>query len=148
MPGLATDAQAHSTAAAEQGVVDGEATLLLLLADLADVDRDFVICIDNLHELTDPEAWQVMAHLLAQRPKNMRLRLASRFLPMPLGRLRLIPGLSFIHQDVLAFTQTDVMAWLEQTQIGHVQQLSLTLMARLRGWPGRAGLVVGRRAAA
>jgi LuxR family maltose regulon positive regulatory protein len=139
MMGVATDALAHWSTTMNQGSLDCEEVLLLFLTELADLDCSLVLVLDNVHEIKDPAAWQVIQYLMTQLPPNMRLLMASRYIPNALGRLRLDSRLEFIKQQDLAFNFQQVTAWLQQAGINDPQQ-ALSLMQRMQGWPAGMGL--------
>ena len=139
MTGVATDALAHWSATMNQGSLDCEEVLLLFLSELADLNCSLVLVLDNVHEIEDSAAWQVIHCLMDQLPPNMRLLMASRYIPNALGRLRLDPRLEFIKQQDLAFNFQQVTAWLQQAGINDQQQ-ALNLMQRMQGWPAGLGL--------
>lgn len=137
--GVATDALAHWLATMNQGSLDCEEVLLLFLDELASLNCPLIVVLDNVHEIEDPAAWQVIQSLMTQLPGNMRLLMASRFIPNALGRLRLDPRLEFIKQQDLAFDFQQVTAWLQQADI-YDQQQAFNLMERMQGWPAGLGL--------
>jgi LuxR family maltose regulon positive regulatory protein len=137
--GVATDALAHWSATMSQGSLDCEEVLLLFLNELTDLSRSLVIVLDNVHEIEDTAAWHVIQCLITQLPPNVRLLIASRYIPNSLGRLRLDSRLEFIKQQDLAFNFQQVTAWLEQAGINDQQQ-ALVLMQRMQGWPAGLGL--------
>jgi LuxR family maltose regulon positive regulatory protein len=139
MPGIATDALAYWSATMSQGSLDCEEVLLLFLNELAALNGSLVIVLDNVHEIEDPAAWHVIQCLMIQLPANVRLLMASRYIPNSLGRLRLDSRLEFIKQQDLAFNFQQVNAWLEQAGINDQQQ-ALVLMQRMQGWPAGLGL--------
>jgi LuxR family maltose regulon positive regulatory protein len=137
--GVATDALAHWLATMNQGTVDCDEVLLLFLDELKDLNCALVLVLDNVHEIEDVAAWQVIRSLITQLPGNMRLLMASRYIPVALGRLRLDPNLEFIKQQDLGFNFQQVTRWLQQAGIDD-QQLALNLMQRMQGWPAGLGL--------
>ena len=137
--GVATDALAHWLATMNQGSLNCEEVLLLFLDELADLNCSLILVLDNVHEIEDPAAWKVIQSLMTQLPKNMRLLMASRYIPNALGRLRLDPRLGFIKQQDLAFNFQQVTQWLQQAGINDQQQ-ALNLMQRMQGWPAGLGL--------
>jgi LuxR family maltose regulon positive regulatory protein len=139
IPGVATDALGHWLATAEQGSVSPEEVLILLLDELKDLNCPLILVLDNLHQINDEKAWQVVQFLITHLPQNLRLIFSSRFIPVSLGRLRLDARLGFIRQDELAFDLGDTSAWLKQAGIQDQQQ-ALNLMQRMQGWPAGLGL--------
>ena len=137
--GVATDALAHWHATMGQGSLDCEEVLLLFLDELASLNCPVIVVLDNVHEIDNSDAWQVLQSLMAQLPANMRLLMASRFTPKALGRLRLDPRLAFIKQQDLAFNFQQVTKWLLNAGINEHQK-ALNLMERMQGWPAGLGL--------
>jgi LuxR family maltose regulon positive regulatory protein len=137
--GVATDALAHWQATMNQGSLDSDEVLLLFLSELAGLNSSIVFVLDNVHEIKDPAAWYVIQSLMTQLPNNVRLLMASRYVPNALGRLRLDPRLAFIKQQDLAFNFQHVNSWLQQAGIADQQQ-ALNLMQRMQGWPAGLGL--------
>ncbi|MEH6449477.1 MAG: LuxR C-terminal-related transcriptional regulator [Oleispira sp.] len=137
--GVATDALAHWLATMSQGTLDSDEVLLLFLDELADLNGSLVLVLDNVHEIEDPAAWRIIQSLMTQLPANVRLLMASRYIPNALGRLRLDPRLAFIKQQELAFNFQQVDRWLQQAGIVDPQQAH-NLMQRMQGWPAGLGL--------
>lgn len=137
--GVATDALAHWLATMNQGTLDSDEVLLLFLDELADLNGSLVLVLDNVHEIEDPAAWRIIQSLMTQLPDNVRLLMASRYIPNALGRLRLDPRLAFIKQQELAFNFQQVDRWLQQAGIVDQQQAH-NLMQRMQGWPAGLGL--------
>jgi LuxR family maltose regulon positive regulatory protein len=137
--GVATDALAHWLATMNQGSVDCDEVLLLFLDELKDLNCPLILVLDNVHEIEDAAAWQVIRSLITQLPSNMRLLLASRYIPVSLGRLRLDSNLEFVKQQDLGFNFQQVTSWLQQAGIDDQQQ-ALNLMQRMQGWPAGLGL--------
>lgn len=137
--GVATDALAHWLATMNQGTLDSDEVLLLFLDELADLNGSLILVLDNVHEIEDPAAWRIIQSLMTQLPDNVRLLMASRYIPNSLGRLRLDPRLAFIKQQELAFNFQQVDRWLQQAGIVDQQQAH-NLMQRMQGWPAGLGL--------
>lgn len=139
IPGVVTDALAHLLSSNNQKNNDYEAVLLLLIDELKDLNCPLVLVMDNLHCIDHSAAWQVVQYIMMQLPKNMRLVLSSRYIPVALGRLRLDPRLDFIKQAELSFNLHNIDCWLKQNGIDD-QQRALSLMQRIQGWPAGLGL--------
>jgi LuxR family maltose regulon positive regulatory protein len=109
MMGVATDALAHWSTTMNQGSLDCEEVLLLFLTELADLDCSLVLVLDNVHEIEDPAAWQVIQYLMTQSPPNMRLFAVNPtiYSPSEFGE-RLIDGQSFLTK-VMAQAPIDLL---------------------------------------
>jgi LuxR family maltose regulon positive regulatory protein len=109
MMGVATDALAHWSTTMIQGSLDCEEVLLLFLTELADLDCSLVLVLDNVHEIKDPAAWQVIQYLMTQLPPNMRLFAVNStiYSPSEFGEC-LIDGQSFLTK-VMAQAPIDLL---------------------------------------
>lgn len=139
IPGIATDALAHWFSMVEQGNVLNEDVLILLFDELKDINSPVVLVLDNAHRIEDLAAWQVVRYLMTHLSDNLRLVIASRFIPVSLGRLRLDAQLEFIKQKDLLFSAQDINQLLKKSGINNPQQ-ALQLMQRMQGWPAGIGL--------
>ena len=89
-----------------------------VLAELAEHrDRTFLV-IDDLHELTSPEALAQLTRLLEKLPPHVHAILATRrSLPLRLHKLRLAGDLAEIRTADLRFTQRETREFLEASGI-------------------------------
>ena len=133
-PGLGERAIAalRSPAADLVGVV-----LPQLLNDLAGLDRDLVLVVEDYHLITAPEVHRTLAYLIERSPATLRVVLSTRADPaLPLGRMRARGELAEIRADDLRFTDDET----EQFLVGSLGlELSRADLARLQsrteGWP-------------
>ena len=80
-------------------------------------DRTFLV-IDDLHELTSPEALTQLTRLLEKLPQHVHAILATRRdLPLRLHKLRLAGELAEIRAADLRFTQRETREFLETSGI-------------------------------
>src|SRR5260370_14147193 len=80
-------------------------------------DRTFLI-IDDLHELTSPEALTQLTRLLEKLPQHVHAILATRrSLPLRLHKLRLAGDLAEIRTPELRFTQRETPVFLPASAI-------------------------------
>ncbi|HSK25324.1 MAG TPA: LuxR C-terminal-related transcriptional regulator [Jiangellales bacterium] len=110
--------------------------LTALLNDLATVDGDIVLVLDDYHAVDDPEVQEGMAYVLDHVPPRLHLVIAGRADPaLPLARLRARGGLVEIRAADLRFTPDEAVAYLNG-----VMGLELTagevtaLEGRTEGW--------------
>jgi LuxR family transcriptional regulator, maltose regulon positive regulatory protein len=89
-----------------------------ILADLTETrDRTFLI-IDDLHELTSPEALTQLSQLLIQLPDHVHAILATRRdLPLRLHKLRLAGELAEIRAADLRFSESETRQFLAASGI-------------------------------
>ena len=139
-PGLATAALQHWKDTSRRGQVDTEQVLLLWLQDLLAYPRPLLICLDDVQNLTSDSSWQLLVRLLEQLPEQVTMLLASRSLPGPLGRLRLLRRLHWLDTNTLRFSDDDTQHLLQQHGVVAAARLVPELSRRLQGWP--AGLAI------
>jgi LuxR family maltose regulon positive regulatory protein len=97
-------------------------------------DRTFLI-IDDLHELTSPEALRQLTSLLEELPQHVHAILATRRdLPLRLHKLRLAGELAEIRAADLRFTQRETREFLETSGIVLSEGRAAKLHQRTEGW--------------
>ena len=98
-------------------------------------DRTFLV-IDDLHELTSPEALTQLARLLQKLPPHVYAILATRRdLPLRLHNLRLVEGdLAEIRAGDLRFTERETRDFLEASRIALSEAGAAKLHQRTEGW--------------
>ena len=97
-------------------------------------DRTFLI-IDDLHELTSPEALTQLVRLLEKLPEHVHAILTTRHdLPLRLHKLRLAGELAEIRAADLRFTQRETSEFLEASGIVLSEGRAATLHQRTEGW--------------
>ncbi len=97
-------------------------------------DRTFLV-IDDLHELTSPEALTQLTRLLEKLPQHAHAILATRrSLPLRLHKLRLAGDLAEIRTADLRFTQCETREFLEASGIALSEAGAATLHQRTEGW--------------
>jgi len=97
-------------------------------------DRTFLV-IDDLHELTSPEAFKQLTRLLEKLPQHVHAILATRRdLPLRLHKLRLAGGLAEIRAADLRFTELETHQFLEASGIALSEAGVARLHQRTEGW--------------
>jgi LuxR family transcriptional regulator, maltose regulon positive regulatory protein len=97
-------------------------------------DRTFLI-IDDLHELTSPEALTQLTRLLEKLPQHVHAILATRRdLPLRLHQLRLAGDLAEIRAADLRFTQLETREILAAAGIALSEAGAAKLHQRTEGW--------------
>jgi len=106
-----------------------------VLTELAEHrDRTFLV-IDDLHELTSPEALTQLTRLLEKLPQHVHAILATRRdLPLRLHKLRLAGGLAEIRAADLRFTQRETHQFLATSGIALSEAGVAKLHQRTEGW--------------
>src|SRR5262245_14654718 len=133
-PGLGERALA---ALGSPGAARVEVVLPLFLNDLAGLDRDRVLVIEDYHLISSQEVHQTVAYLIERSPPALRIVLSTREdPPLPLGRIRARGELAEIRTDDLRFTDEEADTFL--TGILGIELPSADvarLQARTEGWP-------------
>jgi LuxR family maltose regulon positive regulatory protein len=97
-------------------------------------DRTFLI-IDDLHELTSPEALTQLTRLLERLPPHVHAILATRRnLPLRLHKLRLAGELAEIRTADFRFTPRETREFLEASGIALSEASAAKLHQRTEGW--------------
>ncbi len=97
-------------------------------------DRTFLV-IDDLHELTSPEALAQLTRLLEELPQHVHAILATRRdLPLRLHKLRLAGDLAEIRSADLRFTERETRQFLEASGIALSDAGVARLHQRAEGW--------------
>ncbi len=140
VPGVARQALLHWHETGRRGQVDTEQVLLLWLQELVSRQQPLLLCLDDVQVLTDESSWQLLVRLLEQLPDPVTVILASRNLPGPPGRLRLLSSLHWLHSPELRFSDDDTQRLLQQHGLAQAAVLVPALSRRWQGWA--AGLAI------
>lgn len=114
-----------------------EVALPLLLNDLAALDSEIVLVLDDYYFITNAEIHDALKHLVDRLPGALRLVIATREdPPLPLGRLRARGELGELRASDLRFSDHEAAAFLSD---GLGLELAADdvgrLQARTEGWP-------------
>jgi LuxR family maltose regulon positive regulatory protein len=107
-----------------------------VLAELAEARGDITLAIDDLHELTSPEALGQLTRLLTKLPPRTHAVLTSRRdVPrLRLHRLRLAGELTEIRAADLRFSERETRELLEASGIALSAAGAALLHQRTEGW--------------
>jgi LuxR family maltose regulon positive regulatory protein len=106
-----------------------------VLSELADARSGVTLVIDDLHELTSPEALAQLARLLTGLPPQVHAVLATRRdLPLRLHQLRLAGELAEIRAADLQFTERETSELLDASGIALSEAGAALLYQRTEGW--------------
>jgi LuxR family maltose regulon positive regulatory protein len=113
------------------------AVLPLFLNDLAGLDRELVLVIEDYHLISSEEMHQAVAYLIERSPPALRIILSTREdPPLPLGRLRARGELAEVRADDLRFTDAEANTFLTGSLGIELSSADVTrLQARTEGWP-------------
>jgi LuxR family maltose regulon positive regulatory protein len=112
-------------------------------SELVGARSDITLVIDDLHELSSPEATAQLTRLLADLPPRVHAVLATRHdLPLRLHRLRLAGELAEIRAAALRFSEEETRALLAASGIA-LSEAGVTLLhQRTEGWAAALRLAV------
>jgi LuxR family maltose regulon positive regulatory protein len=114
-----------------------EVALPLLLNDLAGVEGELALVIDDYHLITNPEIHEALTWLIERSPPSFRLVLATREdPPLALGRLRARGDLGEVRAGELRFTDAETATFLTEALGLELSDDDVArLQARTEGWP-------------
>src|SRR5580698_4314651 len=114
-----------------------------VLSELAEARERLVLVIDDLHELSSPEAAGQLTALLTRLPPGVRAIVATRRdLPLRLHKLRLAGDLAEIRAAQLRFTEHETRQLLAAAGIALPGHLAAMLHQRTEGWAAGLRLAV------
>ena len=122
----------------EQDFVD--AIVPRLLNELASLEREVVLVLDDYHAITSSACHRSVELFLTREPANVRIVVSSRVdPPFPLGTLRARDELLELREGDLVFTAPETSRFLnEALGLGLSPRAATTLHEHAEGWP--AGL--------
>jgi LuxR family transcriptional regulator, maltose regulon positive regulatory protein len=121
----------------------GSALADKVLSELEESGDRFVLVIDDLHELSSPEAAGQLTALLTRLPPGVRAVVATRRdLPLRLHKLRLAGDLAEIRAAQLRFTEHETRQLLAAAGITLPEQTTAMLHQRTEGWAAGLRLAV------
>ena len=105
--------------------------------DLADIDDDVYLFLDDYHRITDTEIRDSVSYLLRYAPTQFHLVITATGEPsLPLARLRAHNQLLEIDTETLRFDLEETFRFLEQENIGGLEPAEVRLLhAKTEGWP-------------
>ena len=114
---------------------NGRAMVDRVLSELADQRGRLILIIDDLHELTSPDALAQLTRLLTNLPGDVHAVLATRRdLPLRLHQLRLAGELAEIRAADLRFSERETRELLEASGIALSDAGAALLHQRTEGW--------------
>ncbi len=121
----------------------GSAMADKVLSELEESGDRFVLVIDDLHELSSPEAAGQLTALLTRLPAGVRAIVATRRdLPLRLHQLRLAGDLAEIRAAQLRFTEDETRKLLAAAAITLPEHVTTMLHQRTEGWAAGLRLAV------
>jgi LuxR family maltose regulon positive regulatory protein len=121
----------------------GSALVERVLSELEESGDGFVLVIDDLHELTAPEAAGQLTALLTRLPPGVRAIVATRRdLPLRLHRLRLAGDLAELRAAQLRFTSRETRQLFAAAGLELPEPMAAVLHQRTEGWVAGLRLAV------
>ncbi|HSZ44757.1 MAG TPA: LuxR C-terminal-related transcriptional regulator [Streptosporangiaceae bacterium] len=121
----------------------GDAMVDRVLSELGESGARFVLVIDDLHELSSPDAAAQVTALLTRLPPDVRAVVATRRdLPLRLHKLRLAGDLAEIRAAQLRFTEQETRQLLAAAGIALPEHTTAMLHQRTEGWAAGLRLAV------
>ncbi|SEL30649.1 LuxR family transcriptional regulator, maltose regulon positive regulatory protein [Streptacidiphilus jiangxiensis] len=122
---------------------DADPAVDRILAELAVLPGRVSLVIDDVHELTSPEAYAALTRLLTSLPAHVHAVLATRRdLPLRLHRLRLAGELTELRAAELRFAEEETRALLTASGITLTPASVARLHERCEGWAAGLRLAV------
>lgn len=141
LPALDEQSRARAAAALRDlAPPSSEMVLADLLNDLAELQHDTVIVLDDYHLIAAPAIHRILTFIVEHLPPRAHLVVATRMdPPLPLARLRARGQLAELRAADLAFTPEETAAFLLETmELPLARDQLVALAERTEGWP--AGL--------
>src|SRR3984885_11765887 len=122
---------------------NGSAIADKVLSEIEESRDRFVLVIDDLHELSSPEAAGQLTALLTRLPEGARAIVATRRdLPLRLHKLRLAGELAEIRAAQLRFTEHETRQLLAAAGLALPDHVAVMLHQRTEGWAAGLRLAV------
>jgi LuxR family maltose regulon positive regulatory protein len=101
-----------------------------------DLDRDFVLVLDDIQELHDEQSLEIVNAISEDLPRGSQLAVGSRSdPPLPLGRLRAQGKLLELRSPDLAMAGAEAASLLAETGVPLEDADVQTLVSHTEGWP-------------
>jgi LuxR family transcriptional regulator, maltose regulon positive regulatory protein len=127
----------------ENNLIDPTAILSSLINDLAEIDENVYLFLEDYHWLSASRIHETVAYFLKHAPSHCHVVLTTRTEPpLPLATLRAQNQLIEIDTLALRFDMQETQAFLESTRPGVLQLTDVQLLQRkTEGWPAALRIV-------
>jgi LuxR family maltose regulon positive regulatory protein len=131
----------------ENNLIDPTAILSSLINDLAEIDDDVYLFLEDYHWLSASRIHQTVAYFLRHAPSHCHVVLTTRTEPpLPLATLRAQNQLIEIDSVALRFDMQETQAFLDSTKPGVLELADVQLLQRkTEGWPAALRIVSSMR---
>jgi LuxR family maltose regulon positive regulatory protein len=127
----------------ENNLIDPTAILSSLINDLAEIEDDIYLFLDDYHWLGASRIHQTVAYFLKHAPSHCHVVLTTRTEPpLPLATLRAQNQLIEIDAAALRFDMQETQAFLDSTKPGVLELPDVQLLQRkTEGWPAALRII-------
>src|ERR1700686_1163184 len=127
----------------ENNLIDPTAILSSLINDLAEIDDDVYLFLEDYHWLRASRIHQAVAYFLKHAPSHCHVVLTTRAEPpLPLATLRAQNQLIEIDAVALRFDMQETKAFLDSTKPGVLELPDVQLLQRkTEGWPAALRII-------
>jgi LuxR family maltose regulon positive regulatory protein len=131
----------------ENNLIEPIAILSSLINDLAEVDEDVYLFLEDYHWLSSSGIHQTVAYFLKNAPSHCHVVLTTRTEPsLPLATLRAQNQLIEIDAAALRFDMQETKAFLDITKSGVLELPDIQLLQRkTEGWPAALRIISSMR---
>jgi LuxR family maltose regulon positive regulatory protein len=121
----------------ESSLISPQAVISTLINDLAEIDDEVCLFLEDYHCVTDATIHGMVGFLLRHAPPHFHLIVVTRSEPpLPVAELRAQNKLFEIDTEALRFTVEEVQRFFEYEGLGRLDQTELRLLLqRSEGWP-------------
>jgi LuxR family transcriptional regulator, maltose regulon positive regulatory protein len=128
----------------ESLLINPQTILSHLINDLADIEDDTYLFLEDYHWITEPRVHDALAFFLRYTPSQTHLVLTTRTEPpLPLPSLRAQNQLLEIDASALRFDLQETSQFLEHERPGSLDLADIQLLhSRTEGWPAALRIVV------
>jgi LuxR family maltose regulon positive regulatory protein len=127
----------------ENSLIDPQAVLSSLINDLAELDDEVYLFLEDYHWLNDRRIHQAVAYFLRHAPSHCHVVITTRAEPsLPLATFRAQNQLLEIDALALRFDQQETQAFIEHTRPGALELADVQLLQRkTEGWPAALRII-------
>jgi ATP/maltotriose-dependent transcriptional regulator MalT len=127
----------------ETSLISPHAVISTLINDLAEIDEEVCLFLEDYHWVSDPAIHDALAFLLKHAPSHFHVVLVTRTEPsLPLAGLRAQNQLLEIDSWALRFDLEETRRFLEHEGLGRLDPEELKLLhERTEGWPAALRIV-------
>jgi LuxR family maltose regulon positive regulatory protein len=127
----------------ENNLIDPTAILSSLINDLAEIEDDVYLFLEDYHWLSAARIHQTVAYFLKHAPSHCHVVLATRTEPpLPLATMRAQNQLIEIDAAALRFDMQETHAFLDSTKPGALELADVQLLQRkTEGWPAALRII-------